>query len=326
MPAPIQLQLLGLSTPPIAWPLLWGLAGVLAVLTLGALAAALLPRLRPGHDYTNLRQRVNSWWVMVALLALALALGWQATLVLFVVVSFLALREFLSLAPARPEDRLIILGSYLVVPMSYGLIAINEYGIYLVFVPVWVFLVTPFLMSAMGETRNYLQRAASFHWGQVTCVYAIGFIVWLMRTPADLPMPAGPAGLVFLLLLATEANDVAQYCWGKLFGRRKIMPRVSPNKTWEGFLGGWATTGALIWFVGPIFAPLAGMNLAIMAVVLPLAGFAGDVTMSAVKRDLGVKDTSQLIPGHGGILDRIDSLTFTTPLYFHLMTFFVLHR
>lgn len=326
MPAPIQLQLLGLSTPPIAWPLLWGLAGVLAVLTLGALAAALLPRLRPGHDYTNLRQRVNSWWVMVALLALALALGWQATLVLFVVVSFLALREFLSLAPARPEDRLIILGSYLVVPMSYGLIAINEYGIYLVFVPVWVFLVTPFLMSAMGETRNYLQRAASFHWGQVTCVYAIGFIVWLMRTPADLPMPAGPAGLVFLLLLATEANDVAQYCWGKLFGRRKIMPKVSPNKTWEGFLGGWATTGALIWFVGPIFAPLAGMNLAIMAVVLPLAGFAGDVTMSAVKRDLGVKDTSQLIPGHGGILDRIDSLTFTTPLYFHLMTFFVLHR
>jgi phosphatidate cytidylyltransferase len=323
---PVRLQVLGYSTTPIALPLVWGLAGVLAILTLGALAAALLPRLRPGHDYTNLRQRVNSWWVMVALLAIALALGWQATLVLFMLVSFLALREFLSLAPARPEDRLIILGSYLVVPMSYAWIAINEYGIYLVFVPVWVFLVTPFLMSAMGETRNYLQRAASFHWGQVTCVYAIGFIVWLMRTPADLPMPAGPAGLVFLLLLATEANDVAQYCWGKLFGRRKIMPRVSPNKTWEGFLGGWVTTAALIWFAGPVFAPLAGSDLAIMAVLLPLAGFAGDVTMSAVKRDLGVKDTSQLIPGHGGILDRIDSLTFTTPLYFHLLTFFTLHR
>ncbi|MFI4935634.1 MAG: phosphatidate cytidylyltransferase [Caulobacterales bacterium] len=147
-----------------------------------------------------------------------------------------------------------------------------------------------------------------------------------MRTPANEPMPAGPAGLVFLLLVATEANDVAQYCWGKLFGRRKIMPTVSPNKTWEGFLGGWATTAALIWFAGPIFAPLAGMNLAIMAAVLPLAGFAGDVTLSAVKRDIGVKDTSHLIPGHGGILDRIDSLTFTTPLYFHLLTFFALHR
>jgi phosphatidate cytidylyltransferase len=189
-----------------------------------------------------------------------------------------------------------------------------------------VFLVAAFLMAIGGETRGYLQRAASFHWGQIACVYSIGFAVFLMRTPAGEPTPAGPAGLVFLLLVATEANDVAQYCWGKLFGRHKILPTVSPNKTWEGFLGGWATTAALIWFVGPIFAPLSGWQLGVMAAALPLAGFAGDVTMSAVKRDIGVKDTSHLIPGHGGILDRIDSLVFTTPLYFHLLTFFVLHR
>jgi phosphatidate cytidylyltransferase len=326
MLAPLRLDLLGYAPPPIAWPLVWGLAGVLAILTLGALAAMLLPRVWPGQDYANLQQRVASWWVMVALLSAALLGGWQATLALFAVISFLALREFLSLAPARREDRMIILASYLVVPMSYGWIAINEYGIYLVFIPVWVFLITPFLMAIVGQTRNYLQRAAGFHWGEVACVYAIGFVVWLMRTPAHLPMPAGPAGLVFLLLVATEANDVAQYCWGKLFGRHKILPTVSPNKTWEGFLGGWATTAVLIWLIGPIYAPLAGLNLAIMAVLLPLAGFAGDVTLSAVKRDIGVKDSSHLIPGHGGILDRIDSLTFTTPLYFHLMTFFALHR
>ena len=323
---PLRLHLFGHALPPIAWPLVWGLGGVVVLLTLGALASALLPLLRPGRDYTELRQRVNSWWVMVALLAVALALGWQATLVLFAVISFIALREFLSLAPARQEDRLIILGSYLVVPMSYAWIAINEYGIYLVFIPVWVFLVTPFLMALIGQTRNYLQRAASFHWGGVACVYTIGFIVWLMRTPTGEPTPAGPAGLVFLLLVATEFNDVAQYVWGKLFGRHKILPTVSPNKTWEGFLGGWISTAALIWLIGPIFAPLAGLNLAIMAAALPVAGFAGDVTLSAVKRDIGVKDTSHLIPGHGGILDRIDSLTFTAPLYFHLMTFFVLHR
>jgi phosphatidate cytidylyltransferase len=323
---PLRLQILGYAAPPLAWPLVWGLAGVLVLLTLGALAAALLPLLRPGRDYSELRARVNSWWVMVALLAVALALGWQATLVLFAAISFMALREFLSLAPARREDRLIILASYLVVPISYGWIALNEYGIYLVFIPVWVFLITPFLMAVIGQTRNYLQRAASFHWGEVACVYAIGFVVFLMRTPPSEPMPAGPAGLVFLLLVATEANDVAQYVWGKLFGRHKILPSVSPNKTWEGFLGGWATTAALIWLIGPVYAPLAGLNLAIMAIALPLAGFAGDVTLSAVKRDIGVKDTSHLIPGHGGILDRIDSLTFTTPLYFHLMTFFALHR
>ncbi len=88
---PLRLHLLGYSPPPIAWPLIWGLGGVVALLTLGALAAALLPRLRPGRDYTELRQRVNSWWVMVALLAIALTLGWQATLALFAVVSFIAL-------------------------------------------------------------------------------------------------------------------------------------------------------------------------------------------------------------------------------------------
>ncbi|HEY1753102.1 MAG TPA: phosphatidate cytidylyltransferase [Caulobacteraceae bacterium] len=323
---PLRLQFLGFETPPIAWPVIWGLAGVLAVLTLGAVAALVLPRLRPGRDYRELRLRVVSWWVMVALLALALALGWQATLALFAVISFIALREFLSIAPARREDRLIILASYLVVPISYAWIAVDQYGIYLVFIPVWVFLVTPFLMAMIGQTRNYLQRAASFHWGEVACVYAIGFVVWLMRTPAHEPMPAGPAGLVFLLLVATEANDVAQYCWGKLLGRRKILPTVSPNKTWEGFLSGWATTALLIWLIGPIYAPLAGLNLVVMAILLPLAGFAGDVTLSAVKRDIGVKDTSHLIPGHGGLLDRIDSLTFTAPLYFHLLTFFALHR
>jgi len=128
------------------------------------------------------------------------------------------------------------------------------------------------------------------------------------------------------LIVATEFNDVLQYVWGKLLGRRKILPKVSPNKTWEGFLGGWASTAALIWFVGPLFAPLEGVSLAVMAAVLPVAGFAGDVTMSAVKRDLGVKDTSQLIPGHGGLLDRIDSLTFTAPVYFHLLAFFAFVR
>jgi phosphatidate cytidylyltransferase len=160
----------------------------------------------------------------------------------------------------------------------------------------------------------------------MTCVYNLGFAAFLMRTPAREAGPAGPAGLVFLLLVATEANDVAQYVWGKLAGRRRIMPRVSPNKTWEGFLGGWATCAALIWFAGPLFAPLHGWPLAILAASLPVAGFAGDVTMSAVKRDIGVKDTSALIPGHGGLLDRADSLIFTAPLYFHVVAYFGLER
>ncbi len=303
---------------------LWGLGGVVALLTFAAVVAHLLPVLKPGGDFTNLRQRIDSWWVMVALLAAALLAGWEAVLVLFAVISFIALREFLSLAPIRREDRLIVLAAYLVIPVSYGAIAIDRYGIYMVVIPVYAFLIAPYLMAMIGQTRGFLTTAGVFHWGLMTCVYNIGYGAYLMRMPETEPLPAGPAGLVFMLLLATEFNDVAQYVWGKLLGRRKVIPKVSPNKTWEGLIGGWVSTSALIWFLGPVFTPLEGVGLAVTALTLPLAGFAGDVTMSAIKRDIGVKDTSSFIPGHGGLLDRVDSLTFTTPLFFHLLAFFSL--
>jgi phosphatidate cytidylyltransferase len=319
-------RMIHLPTFPAQSPaLLWGLGGVLAVLTVAAAIAALLTKVSKGKDHSNLSQRIGSWWVMIALLTGALLLGWVATTILFAAISFIGLREFLSLTPMRREDRLIMLVAYLTIPVSYGFIAIDRYGLYLVFVPVYVFLLLPFLMACIGQTRAYLSTAAIFHWGIVTCVYNLGFAAFMMRAHDPASLPAGPAGLVFFLLVATEANDVAQYVWGKLLGRRKIMPKVSPNKTWEGFLGGWATTALLIWFVGPWFLPLSGLGLATMAIALPFAGFAGDVTMSAVKRDIGVKDTSALIPGHGGLLDRVDSLTFTAPLYFHIIVFYA-HR
>jgi phosphatidate cytidylyltransferase len=305
--------------------LLWGLGGVLGALTVAVAISAVLPALKPGGDYRNLRQRIGSWWVMIALLSAALLLGWPAVTLLFAVVSFIALREFLSIARMRPEDRLIVLAAYLTIPVSYAFVAADTYGFYLVFIPVYVFMFLPFAMACIGQTRNYLPTAATFHWALMTCVYNLGFTAFLMRAGPE-SAPAGPAGMVFLLLVATEANDVAQYVWGKAFGRRKIMPKVSPNKTWEGFLGGWAASAALIWLLGPYFLPLHSGALGLLALTLPLAGFAGDVTMSAVKRDIGVKDTSALIPGHGGLLDRADSLIFTAPLYFHVVAYFGLER
>lgn len=306
--------------------LLLGLAGVVALLSAAGAIAAVLTALRPDRSYRELRQRIASWWVMVALLAGALLAGWQAVVLVFALISFMGLREFLSLAPVRREDRPAILAAYAALVAAYGFIAADRYMFYLVFIPVWTFLGLPFLMAMLGQTRGFLTTAATFHWGLVTCVYNLGFAAFLMRAPETDRLPAGPAGLVFFLLLVTEFNDVAQYVVGKLVGRRKIAPRVSPNKTWEGFVGGWIATAVLVWFLGPVFTPLAGVGLLTVALTLPLAGFAGDVTMSAVKRDIGVKDTSHAIPGHGGVLDRADSLTFTAPLYFHLLALFALDR
>lgn len=301
--------------------LLAGAGGVVLTLIAGTLFALLkTPRSR------ELVDRVTSWWIMVALIAAALALGRYGTVAFFAAVSFIALREFLSLAPTRKEDRLVILVAYLTVPLGYLLIAFDRYTIYLVAIPVYAFLAMPALMVLNGRTSGFLASVGILHWGVMITVYNLGYIALLAMTPAAEAPEAGPAGLIFLLLVATAANDVLQYAWGKSLGRRAILPTISPNKTWAGFLGGWVSTAALIALLAPLFTPLAGTGRVLTAVLLPVAGFAGDVTMSAIKRDLGVKDSSRLIPGHGGALDRLDSLTFTAPLYFHILAFFALER
>jgi phosphatidate cytidylyltransferase len=299
-------------------PLFLGFLFVLILLVIGTLAALVLPRLQRGK-WTDLGPRMRSWWVIAILVGGALLAGWQATAILFGFISFLALKEFLTLAPTRKEDRLIVLLAYLSVAVNYGLIFADtlfddSYQIYLVFIPVYGFLIAAAAMSWIGRTDGYLATVGIVHWGTVVCVYNIGYIAFLMRTP-DAEAPAGAAGLVFFLLFTTQLNDVAQYCWGKAFGRTRITPKVSPNKTWEGAVGGWLTTALAFYFLAPYFTPL-----------VPLAGFFGDITMSAIKRDLGVKDTSRLIPGHGGVLDRLDSLTFAAPVYFHLLAYFAIER
>jgi phosphatidate cytidylyltransferase len=310
-------------------PLLFGYVAVLALLILGSIAALALPAMQPGK-WADLGPRMRSWWVMAVLVGGALLLGWQATAVLFAIISFLALKEYLTLAPTRKEDRLIVLLAYLSVFLNYGLIFTDSlfedsYQIYLVFTPVYVFLIAAAAMAWIGRTDGYLATVGIVHWGTVACVYNIGYIAYLMRVP-DSEAPAGGAGLVFFLIFITQLNDVAQYCWGKAFGKTKITPKVSPNKTWEGAIGGWLTSAVVFYFLAPYFTPLEPIHAAIMGLVVPMSGFFGDITMSAVKRDIGVKDTSHLIPGHGGVLDRLDSLTFAAPVYFHLLAYFALER
>ena len=123
--------------------------------------------------------------------------------------------------------------------------------------------------------------------------------------------------MLFYLVTLTQLNDVAQYLWGKSCGKRKIAPKVSPNKTLEGFVGGALTTSVLGWLLGPWLTPFSPLYAALAGLLIGTMGFIGDIVISAVKRDIGVKDSGRLLPGHGGILDRLDSLTYTAPLFFH---------
>ena len=131
----------------------------------------------------------------------------------------------------------------------------------------------------------------------------------------------GGALLVLFLLALTESNDIAQYLWGKSCGRRKVVPKVSPGKTLEGLVGGVITTMIASLIIGPLLTPLNTLQVLLAGLLIGISGFCGDVVMSATKRDVGVKDSGKLLPGHGGLLDRIDSLIFTAPVFFYFIRY-----
>lgn len=296
---------------------LWALGGVIAVLVLASVIVAVLAAVRRNKDYGELKLRMRSWWWMVGIFTAAMLLSPTAAVVFWGFVSFLALKEYLSLIPTRRADRRVLFWAYLAIPIHYYWVGIAWYGMFLIFIPVYMFLLLPLRMVIIGETEGFLRAVGTLHWGMMAMVFSISHLAYLLvLDPAKNPAGAG-AGLLLYLVFLTQFNDVAQYTWGKLFGKHKVIPKVSPKKTWEGLIGGNLTTLALAVLIAPYLTPLRLLEAIGAGLIIGVFGFIGDVTISALKRDIGVKDSGTLIPGHGGVLDRIDSLTYTAPLFFH---------
>jgi phosphatidate cytidylyltransferase len=300
----------------------WAIGGIFVLLALASLILLVLGLARPSLDLAELKARTLSWWGMAILFAVAILLSRTVSLVFFAVVSFLALKEYFSLIPTRRADRGVLLFAYLAIPIQFYWIGIGWYGMFIIFVPVYMFLFMPVPMLVIGETQGFLRAVGTIHWGLMSTVYTVSHAAYLLALPpAGNPVAHGEGLLLFLVLL-TEGNDIAQYFWGKGIGRRRIIPRVSPKKTWEGFVGGVLTTMLLGVLLAPWLTPFDLIHAVMAGLLIGLAGFAGDLTISAMKRDLGIKDSGTILPGHGGILDRLDSLTYTAPLFFHFTRYF----
>ncbi|MGH6735204.1 MAG: phosphatidate cytidylyltransferase [Methyloceanibacter sp.] len=296
--------------------------GVWVLLILASMIVSWLRLRNPGEKYEELARRTESWWWMIGAFTFAIVVNETVAIVFLAFISYLALKEYLSLIPTRRIDRGLLLFAYLAIPIQYYWAAIDWYGMFIVFVPVWMFLFFPALMALRGETRGFLGAVGTLSWGLMLTVFCLSHLAMLLVSGA-VPNPVGGGvGLLFFVVVLTQFNDVAQYTWGKLFGRHKVTPSVSPNKTWEGLAGGVLTTVVVAAAVGPFITPMDWMWSALAGLVLGVAGFLGDITVSALKRDLGVKDTGGLIPGHGGILDRVDSLTYAAPAFFHFFRYF----
>ncbi len=299
-------------------PMIWSLGGLYLLLIIASVIANLLKMQQP-EKHAELVARVNSWWVMILIFSLAIIISTRLAIILFALISFLALKEYLAMITTRRADRRVVFWAFVAIPLQFYWVAIGWYGMFIIFIPVYLSLLIPARMAMIGETQGFLKAAGTLHWGLMMTVFSVSHAAYLLALPDNPAAPAGGAGLLFYLVFLSQFNDVAQYTWGKLFGKHPVVPKVSPKKTVEGLLGGVLTTTLIGWLIAPYLTPLSGWWALLAGLIIGLSGFFGDVVISAVKRDIGVKDSGNLIPGHGGIMDRIDSLTFTAPLFFHYL-------
>lgn len=310
-----------MTAPHLAW-LLLAVAGILVIATV--IGQVLRERLAPDGSNAaieNLNARIAAWWAMVVLLSVAFIAGRAGVVILFAFLSFAALREFLTLTEKSPADHWALAATFFVIlPVQYWLVGIDWYGFYAIFIPVYAFLLLPVVSALRGGPKDFLGRVAETQWALMICVYCVSHVPALLTL--QIPGYEGRSVILIAWLIFTvQFSDVMQYVWGKLLGRRKIAPQLSPSKTWEGFAGGVASAtlaGAALWWMTPFTFPQAlGM-----ALVVTLMGFFGGLVMSAIKRDKGVKDWGHMIAGHGGFLDRLDSVVFAAPIFFHLTRYF----
>jgi phosphatidate cytidylyltransferase len=300
------------------------LAGLLGVLIVASTIGHVLERrLSPDGSNAvveNLNDRIRAWWIMIVLMGLALIGGKTGVTLLFGFCSFAAQREFITLTDTRRADHwALAAGFFIVLPVQFYLIWTEWYGLYSIFIPVYAFLLMPIIASLRGDTEHFLVRIAEVQWALMICVFCISHVPALLSL--DIPGFQGRnVLLIAFLVIVVQMSDVLQYVWGKLLGRTKIAPRLSPSKTVEGFVGGalsaTAVGAALSWMT-----PFTPLQAAFLALVIVLMGFFGGLVMSAIKRDRGIKDWGHLIAGHGGFLDRLDSVVFSAPIFFHLVRY-----
>ena len=304
--------------------LLMLLAGIAALLLIASFVGYLLQlRFSPqggNAAVENLNARIQAWWVMTLCLGIAMLGGATGVILLFALCSFAALREFITLTDTRRGDHWALAAAFFVVlPVQYDLVWAEWYGLYSIFIPVYAFLLLPIVAALRADTDRFLMRIAEAQWALMLCVFCVSHVAALLLL--DIPGYEGRnVLLIAFLVLVVQLSDVLQYVWGKLLGRHRIAPNLSPSKTWEGFIGGTFSAtliGAALWWITP-FNPLQAAYLSFIIVIM---GFFGGLVLSAVKRDRGVKDWGHLIAGHGGFIDRLDSVIFSAPVFFHLVRY-----
>ena len=338
----------------------WLMGIVVSVLGIMYLVAVVLRRQRPpGVDAAIVRvfeRRVRAWWMMSAILVCSFLPNQRwLPVTLFGLISFWALREYVTMTPTRRGDhRALFWVFFIFTPAQYILVGlgVDFYPYYSIMIPVFASLLLPARIAITGDPKRFLERSAKIQVGLLICVYSLSFAPALIDLRLQEVEPPAKAtsnegtdnglsetttattgsidapkeyetneGLLFYFVLVVELCNVFQFVWGKLMGRHIIAPLINTNRTWEGAIGGITSAticGILLWFV----TPFSLWGAACISMVTATMGFCGSMVMSAIKRDRGVSDYGTLVQGHAGVLDRIDAICFAAPVFYHLAPFF----
>lgn len=315
----------------LAWEVRVTLISIFALLATSNCVLFIKMRYYSGTNDTLIRHRIRTWWALAAIFSLALCISSQGGVVFFGFISFLALKEFLSMSPTRRADRRVLFYAYLSVVPQYYFASTDNYQMFLVFIPVIMFAWLPTRMWMIGQGDGFQNAAGTLLWALMITVYSLSHTAYLLTLPLEQHVSNGPLGaiairshhpgpglLIFLILMA-EMNDIFQYAFGKAFGKTQVSPTIAPGKTYLGLIGGIISTTCLAGVVGPLITPMDLANSFIAGFMIASVGFAGELCICALKRDLKIKDFGATLPGHGGVLDRVGNLIFSAPLFFHFI-------
>lgn len=305
----------------IASPIFRFYVVLIAMLLLAAGVAIVLLRWKSSRDVTSAWKAYCGWLLMIPVVLGAIFLGRIATIVLFTGLSLLGFKEF-ARATGLYRDWLMTGAVYLSIA-AVGIVSLVHdpttgvpgwFGLFMA-APVYAISVILLLPIARDRVQGQLQTLA-------LAILGFIYIGWMFGHFAFLANSDDPYGYLLYLVFAVELNDIAAFTCGRLFGRHPLRHAISPNKTWEGSLGALAVSLVLPWLLHFSFPHFGPLQCILTGLIVGIGGQLGDLSISVIKRDLGVKDMGALIQGHGGILDRIDSLIFVAPLFLHMARYF----
>jgi phosphatidate cytidylyltransferase len=274
-----------------------------------------------GKDIRSVWRTYRGWLVMAPLVLGAIFLGREATIIGLTLIAISGFKEF-ARATGLYEDWWMTGVVYLGI-LGVGVVSIitdprtdlqGWYGLFMA-LPAYAVAIILLVPILRNRSRGQLQEVS---------LAILGFVYfgWMFGHLAFLANAGNAYGYLLFVIFAVEVNDIAAFVCGKLFGRHKLRSAISPNKTVEGALGALAVSMALPWALSFSFPHFGTTELVLAGVIVGVGGQIGDLAISFIKRDIGIKDMGTTVPGHGGILDRIDSLIFVAPLFFHMTRWF----